>query len=219
VDAGSDLFVYKAPEVPCSKIYTVRPYLPEDEPGVYNVCRKTNVFSSLALPNLIPDRLVGAYLTLSPELSMVVEDETGLVGYAVAALDARQFYSKVQMAWLPEMCLKYPATTPSTSEKATPEEDMISWFHSPKLEEVPDAIHTQHPSVMTCSLLPSVMDQSVAKRLVICLLAALRANGSFGVYVPVSAQDRALLEFYSKLGFVELSHGTSADTIYLGRIF
>ncbi|XP_054273322.1 protein O-GlcNAcase isoform X2 [Macrosteles quadrilineatus] len=217
VDAGSDLFVYKAPEVPCSKIYTVRPYLPEDEPGVYSVCRKTYMFSSPALPNLIPDRLVGAFLTLSPELSMIVEDETGIVGYAVAALDARQFYGKVRLAWLPEMCQKYPATAPS--EKSTPEEDMIKWFHSPMLEDVPDSIHTQHPSVMSCSLLSTVFDQSVAKRLIICLLAALRANGSFGVYVPVSSQDRALLEFYSKLGFVELSQGASQETMYLGRIF
>lgn len=52
---------------------------------------------------------------------MVVEDETGLVGYAVAALDARQFYSKVQVAWLPEMCLKYPVPQ-QTAEKPSVEE-------------------------------------------------------------------------------------------------
>lgn len=55
------------------------------------------------------NRLVGAFLTVSPELSLIVEEETGIVGYAVAALDARQFYSKVRLTWLPEMCLKYPA--------------------------------------------------------------------------------------------------------------
>ncbi|KAG8294571.1 Meningioma expressed antigen 5 (hyaluronidase), partial [Homalodisca vitripennis] len=162
--------------------------------------------------------LVGAFLTLSPELSLVVEDETGVVGYAVAALDARQFYSKVRLAWLPEMCQKYPAI-PQSSEKLSAEEEMINWFHSPKLEDVPDSVHSQHPSVMSCSLLATVFDQSVAKRLIICLLAALRANGSFGVYVVVSSQDRPLIEFYSKLGFVELSQGLAPDTIYLGRIF
>lgn len=50
------------------------------------------------------------------------------------------------------------------------------WFHTFK-GEVPESIHNQHPSVMCCSLLTSVFDQSVAKRLVTCLLAALRANG------------------------------------------
>lgn len=40
VDSGNDLFVYKAPEVPSSKIYTIRPYLASDEDAVYAVCNK-----------------------------------------------------------------------------------------------------------------------------------------------------------------------------------
>lgn len=40
VDSGNDLFVYKAPEVPSSKIYTIRPYLTSDEETVYAVCNK-----------------------------------------------------------------------------------------------------------------------------------------------------------------------------------
>lgn len=62
VDSGSDLFVYKAPEVPCSRTYTIRPYLLEDELSVYDVCRKTcldgsdgtEIFSEY--PNLAPER-------------------------------------------------------------------------------------------------------------------------------------------------------------------
>lgn len=33
--------MYKAPDVPSSKIYTIRPYLPSDEDQVYMVCRQT----------------------------------------------------------------------------------------------------------------------------------------------------------------------------------
>lgn len=36
---------------------------------------------------------------------------------------------------------------------------------------------SQHQSVMTCATLPVNNDSSVCKRLIICLLAALRANG------------------------------------------
>lgn len=42
MDSGNDLFVYKAPEVPSSKIYTIRPYLPGDEEAVYAVCNQIN---------------------------------------------------------------------------------------------------------------------------------------------------------------------------------
>lgn len=40
MDSGNDLFVYKAPEVPSSKIYTIRPYLTSDEDAIYDVCNK-----------------------------------------------------------------------------------------------------------------------------------------------------------------------------------
>lgn len=57
-----DLFLYKPPDTPTSKIYTIRPYLPADEESVYHLCRKTcddgadgsDVFSDM--PNLIGDK-------------------------------------------------------------------------------------------------------------------------------------------------------------------
>lgn len=53
-------------------------------------------------------RLVGGYLTLSPELCMVVEDESGLVGYAMAALNVKSYNQKIAVSWIPELRMKYP---------------------------------------------------------------------------------------------------------------
>lgn len=58
--------------------------------------------------------MVGAFLTLHPELCMVVEDDTGIVGYACAALDSKKFRLKQEIAWIPEMCLKYPQKDTNT---------------------------------------------------------------------------------------------------------
>ncbi|XP_018901156.1 protein O-GlcNAcase isoform X2 [Bemisia tabaci] len=225
VDAGSDLFIYKAPDVPVNKTYTIRPYLFEDEQGVYGVCRRTcldgNDGSEIFAQNcdLPGDRLVAGFLILSPELCFVVEDETGIVGYACAALNAKQFYTQLESSWLPVMCTKYPLNDASSPPPNKHVEEMIKWFHSFKGESLPSAAHANHPSVMCCNLLSTVSDQSVAKRLVICLLAALRANGSFGVCVSLDAKDRNLLDFYTKLGFLELCQGFSTETSYLGRSF
>ena len=41
VDSGNDLFIYKPPDVPSSKIYTIRPYLSSDESNIYDICRRT----------------------------------------------------------------------------------------------------------------------------------------------------------------------------------
>ena len=35
----------------------------------------------------------------------------------------------------------------------------------------------------------------------------------------VNAEDRNFIEFYNKLGFVEICHGISSDGVFLGRIF
>uniref|UniRef100_A0A8D8WXM0 protein O-GlcNAcase n=1 Tax=Cacopsylla melanoneura TaxID=428564 RepID=A0A8D8WXM0_9HEMI len=181
VDASTDLFAYKPPTEPTSQIYTIRPYFNEDEQGVYNVCRRTcldtqdgtEVFPDL--PNLAPDRLVGAFLTLSPELCMVCEDNEGLAGYALAARDAKTFYSRLQLAYLPEMCDKYPSSSGGSQGGIVNE--MITWFHEFKGDQIPSTLEDQHPSLMVMSILPRVSDLSIPKRLVTCLLAALRSNG------------------------------------------
>lgn len=71
VDSGNDLFVYKAPDVPTHKVYTIRPYLPEDEAQVYSVCHRTckdGLEDSHPLPetfkNLAADKSVYFYVVL-----------------------------------------------------------------------------------------------------------------------------------------------------------
>ncbi|GLV34255.1 O-GlcNAcase [Carabus blaptoides fortunei] len=215
VDSGNDLFIYKAPDIPTSRVYTIRPYLSSDEQQVYTVCHRTcrdGMEDVLPLPDnlkhIVADRLVGAYLTLHPELSMVVEDETGIVGYACAALDSKKFRLKQEIAWIPEMCLKYPQHDTNT-DLAKHIQECVTYFHNYKEDDHFSSV--QHPSVMCCSLLASVLDQSVSKRLVTCLLAALRANGSFGVHVYMQNNDTNTRAFYGKLGFVENTQDTLKD--------
>lgn len=53
-------------------------------------------------------RFLGGFLTLSPEFCMVVEDESEIVGYALTALNIKDFNEKLAVSWIPEMQLKYP---------------------------------------------------------------------------------------------------------------
>ncbi|XP_017760323.1 PREDICTED: protein O-GlcNAcase isoform X2 [Eufriesea mexicana] len=200
VDSGNDLFVYKAPEVPSSKIYTIRPYLTSDENAVYAVCNK---ICGCVASSAVADRLVGGFLTLSPELCMVVEDENGIVGYALAALNVKTYNQKLAVSWIPELRLKYPLED-NINELPQNVQDAIRYFHS-FTSDVSEQLCRQHPSMLLCAILPGVTDQSVPKRLITCILAALRANGSFGVHTIMSSMDKESHEFYSKLGFVDLN--------------
>lgn len=223
VDSGNDLFLYKAPDVPTSRVYTIRPYLVQDEIRVYEVCTRTckdGLEDSHSYPegfkDLNADRVVGPYLTLHPEFCMVVEDETGVVGYACAAPDYKKFRVKEEVAWIPDMCSKYP-TNDSHKDLSKLAQESLSHFHNFKDELYVSS--STHPSSMICSLLPSVLDQSVSKRLVTCLLAALRANGSFGVHVVMNIMDNYTHAFYGKLGFVENTHDALKGKIVMGRTF
>lgn len=65
-------------------------------------------------------RLIGAIVTLSPEYCFVVEDDDGVMGYAVAALDAKVLKQRQQIAWTPVMQEKYPK--PERCTELTPAE-------------------------------------------------------------------------------------------------
>lgn len=107
-----------------------------------------------------------------------------------------------------------------------------------QIDELPDALHTYHPSQLKMWLSDSVVDHSVSKRLLTCAVAALRSNGSLNKSqnrnriktvldcwtgssgCHVYDVDVFSMEFYSRLGFVELKNLTpSQEVVYFGRIF
>ena len=51
---------------------------------------------------------MGPYITLSSDLSFVLEDSEGVCGYVLGALDSKQFYDDVIQEWLPTVLGKYP---------------------------------------------------------------------------------------------------------------
>ena len=66
-------------------------------------------------------RFVGPYTTLSPELSFVLEDDDGVCGYVLAALDSKVFYQQFEKEWAPEVAPKYSVPHVGIKE-LTPEE-------------------------------------------------------------------------------------------------
>lgn len=84
----------------------------------------------------------------------------------------------------------------------------------------PEVIYKNHPSLLNLSPMYSLCI-SVAKRMLACVIAALKANGSKGVYCRIVHEDKKSLDFYIKLGFqvLHLSNSAEKDDLYVGRIF
>nr|KAG5698063.1 hypothetical protein BaRGS_016711 [Batillaria attramentaria] len=112
-----DLFLIKSPDWVIQKLHTFRPYQIQDKSAVYDVCLKTcddgmdGTEAFLEFPSLIGDRLAGNFLTLSSDHCFVVEDEEGVFGYALAAIDAKDLAAKSNETWLLDMQQKYPKPT------------------------------------------------------------------------------------------------------------
>lgn len=236
---------------------TVRPYTAGDEEAVCAICHKTcrdgsdcsDLFPS-DLQTLPADRLVAPFLTLTPELCMVIEDDEEcipqemdlpdgdddvedrnikqlringmkpeIVGYACAALNSKEFYKKQEIAWIPEMCTKYPQELVEREDLSQAAKECVSHFHQFNvMERAPESVTRAYPALLTCCVLAPCRDPLAPARLLTCLLGALRANGASGAHACINSTDHYLHQFYTKLGFVEVARGPGGR-VYLGRAF
>ncbi|XP_073963063.1 O-GlcNAcase [Choristoneura fumiferana] len=229
--------------IPSEPPLTVRPYIPSDEEAVCAICHKTcrdgsdcsDLFPS-DLQTLPADRLVQPFLTLVPSLCMVIEEDEqyvrvedgteevvngvkpGIVGYACAALNSKEFYKKQEVAWIPEMCKKYPEQLTEREDLSQAAKECIRHFHQfSASERAPECVTRAHPALLTCCVLAACRDPHAAARLLTCLLAALRAHGASGVHACINATDHYLQQFYSRLGFAEVAR--SGARVFLARAF
>ncbi|NWH42321.1 OGA GlcNAcase, partial [Chloropsis hardwickii] len=201
VGNSCDLFYHPPPLFPSSQLYLLRPLLPLDKWVLSSWGTKDEAalsfLRSSSLSSALPGRLLGSFLSLSPEYTFVLEDEGGPCGYAAGALHAEGFLQQRDSSWLPAIRHKYPPDL-GTGGPALGQEAVL-FFHAEPLA-VPQPVLRRFPSLVQLGTAPRVLDVGASRSLALCLLSALRANGSRGVFCQVSDTDRQQLSFYSKLG-------------------
>lgn len=201
--------------------WIIRQARPGDERGAYQVCLGTGDHGRDGEPFYRddPDALgrifVGPYLAFEPELSLILEDDAGICGYALGALDSRSFYKRYETEWRPNLCARFPA----------PRGDCRHWT---RLDQVYDAYHhpdyycpdpyDAYPSHLHIDLLPRAQGRGYGRRMIERLLHALRDRGSPGVHLGLSELNTRAFAFYGHLGFRELTRTGNDDdrVIYMG---
>ncbi len=193
-----------------------------DEPGAYYVCLKTGDYGQDGEPfyREDPDALgrifVGPYLAFEPEFSLVAEDEGGVCGYALGALDSRAFYDRYEREWRPGLCAQFP--DPAGDPAAWTRVQMAhSWYHHPDYY-VPEP-YADYPSHLHIDLLPRAQGRGLGRRMMEQLMDRLRGRGSPGAHLGVSMANTPAFGFYVHLGFRELVRvGSGRDgCIYMGK--
>jgi ribosomal protein S18 acetylase RimI-like enzyme len=199
----------------------IRDAHPADRDGAYYVCLKTGNYGGDGEPFYQddPDALgriyVGPYLEFEPDLALILEDEWGVAGYALGALDTRNFFGRYERQWRPRLCLEFPDPTGSPQHWSRTQAVYHVYHH-------PDYFHPEpygdYPSHVHIDLLPRAQGQGFGRRMMMQLLARLRDRGSPGVHLGMSAVNHRAYGFYRTLGFTELTRtGSGAESsIYMG---
>uniref|UniRef100_A0A8C9YI62 protein O-GlcNAcase n=1 Tax=Sander lucioperca TaxID=283035 RepID=A0A8C9YI62_SANLU len=81
-------------EPPMSAVYCIRPYCPEDKTEVQRIFREMQSAGEGKVPSTI---LSAGEISPSPQCALVLEDEIGVCGYALALTDAKPAADKIQM--------------------------------------------------------------------------------------------------------------------------
>ena len=197
--------------------FQIRPYNISDHDTVYEICLKTGN-SGKGAEHLHDDPMIlghiyaGPYITLEPESAFVLEDEMGVYGYIIGALNTNSFYNKVNSDWLPKLQKKY--TDPiETSKPWNKDEKCIHLLFHPEIPlDLPD-----YPSHLHINLLTHARGQGLGKKMMDHFMNNLKERGSKGLHLGLGIKNDPAYTFYIKYGMIELKR--NSDTIYMGISF
>jgi ribosomal protein S18 acetylase RimI-like enzyme len=184
----------------------IRPYRPADLGALYDICLKTGD-SGKDASHLHKDLKVvghlyaGPYGVLSPQTALVAEDDEGVGGYIVGALDTVAFEDRLERDWFPTLRQFYAVPDRSRSNNWGFDEQRAWLIHHP--QRTPRYLTERWPSHLHINFLPRMQGVGLGKAMVDRWLDLVRGLGSRGVHLGVSAQNERALRFYAVYGFEE----------------
>ncbi|NOZ39253.1 MAG: GNAT family N-acetyltransferase [Planctomycetes bacterium] len=186
----------------------IRSYQPGDQAAAYHVCMKTGDHGADGEPfyQEDPDALgriyVGPYFAFEPDFALILEDEKGVCGYALAAFDTRQFFDRYEKEWRPRLCQDFPMPGGDSNSWSRVEQVYYHYHHPSYFSPEP---YQDYPSHLHIDLLARTRGQGLGRRMIETLLERLQLRGSPGVHLELSAVNERAYGFYAALGFQELS--------------
>jgi ribosomal protein S18 acetylase RimI-like enzyme len=195
----------------------IRAYREDDRPSLYEICVLTadaggDARGRWATDDLMPDLFAAPYVLLAPQLSFVLEDAGGVVGYVTGTADTAAFARAYRERYIPLMLDRYPVPD---RPPVTPDEHMVSLHHDPERLLLPEL--AGYPAHLHIDLLPSHQGRGYGKALMATMLSALAAEGAGAVHVGMLTANVRARKFYDRLGFHEIAVADPGPLTYLGR--
>jgi protein O-GlcNAcase/histone acetyltransferase len=192
----------------------LRPARPDDEAATSLVCLRTGDEGAdgTALFAADPDALariyVWPYLALEPGLAWVLEDDEGVCGYCLGALDSRTFHARAARDWQPHLVERFPE--PVGAPEGWTAVQRVHWLYHHPDAHCPEP-YERYPAHLHIDLLPRVQGRGLGRRMVLHMLAELSRRGAPGVHLAVANGNLRGQAFYRRLGFTELEHRPGPD--------
>ncbi|HWA62053.1 MAG TPA: GNAT family N-acetyltransferase [Caulobacteraceae bacterium] len=185
----------------------IRPYRPADQAALCDICLKTGEAGQDATalyqdPMRLGHVYAAPYGVLAPETSFVAEDDEGVCGYIVGALDTFAFEKRLRTEWWPQLrrTIADPADRPR--ETWTPDDRLAHLIHHP--ERTPRAVNEPYPSHLHINLLPRQQGQGMGRRLIETWLDRVWSLGSAGAHLGVAPANTRAMGFYAATGWQRL---------------
>lgn len=157
-------------------------------------------------PQLVGHCFAAPYAVLAPGSGFVAEDDEGVGGYILGALDTLEFEARLAADWWPALRPRYPPPTGDPAGWGL--DEMRAWqIHNPR--PPPARVLGPYPSHLHIDLLPRLQGRGLGQAMIDRWLAHMRGLGSPGVHLGVSRENHRAIRFYRRYGFDEFRFPTT----------
>jgi ribosomal protein S18 acetylase RimI-like enzyme len=182
----------------------IRDYRPEDLSEVYRICLLTGDSGQDASglyqnPDLLGVFYAASYAVFQPDMTLMLEDESGTCGYVLGVRDSLAFQAWMEAVWLPPLRARYPLPAESDDSRDARMIRLIHRGYQP-FEQL-----DRYPAHLHIDLLSRVQGGGWGRRLMEAFLDRLRASGVPGVHLGVGKRNPGAVAFYERLGFERLA--------------
>jgi ribosomal protein S18 acetylase RimI-like enzyme len=200
----------------------IRRFRPADLEALYAISLQTGHEGEDASRLYEDGRLIGhiysaPYAVLEPGLALVVEDNEGVAGFAVGALDTNGWHERLEAEWWPKLRQQYDDPSAIPLSKRSADQRRAFAIHHP--ERRPREVTEAYPTHLHLNLSARIQGCGTGTTLLSAWTAHVSKSGVKAMHVGVNRANVRAVRFWSKQGFSELRlrNDRSGRTVWMGR--
>ena len=188
-----------------------------DLPDLLRVCLETGDSGKDAthlhkLPDLVGEIYVAPYVIHEPKFAYALVTDDRVVGYLLGVLDTKAFENVLAEKYWPIAKAKYQKID---AELTSSDQELIKELNKQGFSE--ESLTAKDPSHLHIDIVEAHQGAGYGKSMIAFLLEELKAAGSAGVHLHMSASNDRARGFYKKFGFVEVFE--NANECIMGLAF